>query len=91
MNTGDRFIVITGGPGSGKTTLIEALARAGLETMPEAGRAIIRDQTRIGGRGEHRKDQTLFAELMLQWELRSWNEAQALPAWWCSTGECLTS
>lgn len=79
MNTGDRFIVITGGPGSGKTTLIEALSRAGLQTMPEAGRAIIQDQTRIGGRGEHRQDKALYAELMLQWELRSWNEAQALP------------
>lgn len=56
MNTGERFIVITGGPGSGKTTLIEALARAGFQTMPEAGRAIIQDQARIGGRGEHRQD-----------------------------------
>src|SRR3546814_13735359 len=38
------FHVITGGPGSGKSTLIEALAVEGFDHMPEAGRAIIRDQ-----------------------------------------------
>jgi len=37
-----RFIVLTGGPGSGKTTLIEALRRLGLVTAPEAGRASIK-------------------------------------------------
>lgn len=73
-----RFFVITGGPGSGKTTLIEALARCGLGAMPEAGRAIIQDQTRIGGAGWHGQDRRLFAELMLGWEMRSWHEARAL-------------
>src|SRR3546814_1518314 len=43
------FHVITGGPGSGKSTLIEALAVEGFDHMPEAGRAIIRDQVAIGG------------------------------------------
>jgi len=28
-DTSDRFFVLTGGPGSGKTTLIDALGRAG--------------------------------------------------------------
>lgn len=35
----DHFIVITGGPGLGKSTLIDALAAQGLRHMPEAGRA----------------------------------------------------
>jgi predicted ATPase len=43
------FYIITGGPGSGKSTLIEALAAEGFHHMPEAGRAIIRDQVAIGG------------------------------------------
>lgn len=43
------FHIITGGPGSGKTTLIDALAALGFQHMPEAGRAIIRDQVAIGG------------------------------------------
>jgi predicted ATPase len=43
------FHIITGGPGAGKTTLIDALAAEGIRHMPEAGRAIIRDQVAIGG------------------------------------------
>jgi predicted ATPase len=45
----DRFFVLTGGPGSGKTALIDALRSAGFTTSVEAGRGIIRDQSAIGG------------------------------------------
>src|SRR3546814_5786536 len=69
------FHVITGGPGSGKSTLIEALAVEGFDHRPEAGRAIIRDQVAIGGAALPWADRAAFAELMLGWELRSWHEA----------------
>lgn len=73
------LIVITGGPGSGKSTLIEALAREGYATVSsEAGRAIIRDQVAIGGTALPWTDPRLFAELMLSWEMRSHREASAL-------------
>ncbi|WP_095087949.1 AAA family ATPase [Mesorhizobium sophorae] len=65
QNNSDRFFVLTGGPGSGKTTLIEALRRAGFATAVEAGRAI------IGGTALPWHDRALFAELMLSWEMRS--------------------
>ncbi len=71
-----RFVVITGGPGSGKTTLIEALSQRGFATSPEAGRAIIRDQVAIGGQALPWADRQLFAELMLGWELRSHQAAR---------------
>lgn len=71
------FHIITGGPGSGKTTLINALALEGFHHMPEAGRAIIRDQVAIGGTALPWSDRAAFAELMLAWELRSWHEAHA--------------
>jgi predicted ATPase len=72
------LIVITGGPGSGKSTLIQALAREGYATAPEeAGRAIIRDQAAIGGTALPWADARLFAELMLSWEMRSHREACA--------------
>ena len=45
----DRLFIITGGPGSGKSTVIDALAKRGISTMSEAGRAIIQDQVAIGG------------------------------------------
>lgn len=73
----DHMFVVTGGPGSGKTSLIEAMARRGFCTMPEGGRAIIRHQAAIGGPALPWRDRVLFAELMLGWELRSWHEARA--------------
>jgi len=72
----DRFFVITGGPGSGKTTLIEALERAGHARTVEAGRAIIQDQVAIGGRALPWADRAAFAEMMLCWEIRSYRIAQ---------------
>lgn len=74
----DHLYVITGGPGSGKTSLVDALAEAGLMGMPEAGRAIIRDQVAIGGYGLPWANRALFAELMLAWELCAHRQASAL-------------
>ncbi len=74
----DHLFVVTGGPGTGKSTLIEALQRRGVMSMPEAGRAIIRDQVAIGGAALPWGDRALYAELMLGWELRSHHEAEAM-------------
>lgn len=71
----DNLFVLTGGPGSGKTTLVDALADAGFATCPEAGRAIIRDQTALDDPALPWNDPALFAELMLSWELRSHHAA----------------
>ncbi|MCH8685029.1 AAA family ATPase [Pedomonas mirosovicensis] len=72
----DRLFVITGGPGSGKTSLVEALSARGLTCAPEAGRAIIQDQVAIDGQALPWADRRAFAELMLGWELRSHRMAQ---------------
>ena len=74
----DRFFVLTGGPCSGKSTLIAALQRAGFQAMPEAGRAIIQQQVAIDGPALAWKDPGLFAELGLSWEMRSYREALQL-------------
>jgi len=78
MSDIDRLFIITGGPGSGKSTLIEALAAQGLSHMPEAGRAIIQDQVAIGGTALPWSDRLAFAELMLSWEMRSYRAAQEI-------------
>jgi predicted ATPase len=75
----ERLTVITGGPGSGKTTLIDLLRERGFAVAPEAGRAIIQDQTTIGGTALPWRDPALFAELMLAWELRSYRWALDQP------------
>jgi len=75
-NGAERFLVLTGGPGSGKSALIEALQRYGYGGSVEAGRGIIQDQMAIGGRALPWVDPALFAELMLAWEIRSYRLAQ---------------
>jgi predicted ATPase len=71
-----RFHVLTGGPGSGKTALVAALARAGYARSVEAGRAIIQEQAAIGGCALPWREPRLFAELMLGWEMRSYRMAE---------------
>ncbi|MFI0355198.1 AAA family ATPase [Actinomadura sp. 9N407] len=73
----ERFVVLTGGPGSGKSTLIDRLAGYGYARSEEAGRGVIRDQMAIGGPALPWNDPGLFAELMLSWELRSYRMAEA--------------
>jgi predicted ATPase len=77
--TTDNLIIIAGGPGAGKTTLIGLLAEAGFAVAPEAGRGIIVDQVAIDGRGLPWRDAELFAELMLAWDLRSYAWARRQP------------
>lgn len=46
--TKDNFYVITGGPGGGKTTLLEGLASKGYKYIPETARQIIKDRILMG-------------------------------------------
>ncbi|EKT56207.1 AAA family ATPase [Providencia sneebia] len=75
MINSTKNIVITGGPGSGKSTLINILSSKGYMCFPEAGRAIIQDQVLIDGNALPWVDRKAFAELMLCWDMRSWNIA----------------
>lgn len=49
QHDGNHLFIITGGPGAGKTTLIDALSAAGFPTSREAGRRIIQEQLDSGG------------------------------------------
>ncbi|HFF9781008.1 ATPase [Serratia marcescens] len=81
-----RRIVLTGGPGSGKSTLIDVLHRRGYPHSLEAGRAIIQDQVSTGGHALPWGDRQAFAERMLDWELRSWREATGETCWFFDRG-----
>ena len=74
----DRLFVITGAPGSGKTTLINALAARGLTVMPEGARAIIQQQVATGGTALPWSNRLAFAELMLEWDVRAYQAALEL-------------
>src|SRR4029077_4126485 len=56
-----------------------ALRSRGYACSTEAGRAIIQDQVKIGGSALPWRDRMLFAELMLQWEMRSYRLAELNP------------
>ena len=71
------FHVVTGGPGSGKSSLIKALQAAGYPAAQEAGRAVIQGQAEIDGPALPWSDPALFAELMLAHDIRSHREAAA--------------
>lgn len=71
-----RLFVVTGGPGAGKTSLIAALAQRGLATMPESGRAIIREQLAGGGNALPWADRSAYAALMLRRDLATWRAAR---------------
>ena len=42
-----RFHIITGGPGSGKSSVIDALAEEGVSHMPEAGAPLFKTKLRL--------------------------------------------
>lgn len=66
-----RRIVVTGGPGSGKTSLIDTLQARGFHRSIEAGRAIIQEEVRTGGTALPWGDRQAYTERMLAWELAS--------------------
>lgn len=56
--------LVTGPPGAGKTSLLNALG-AEFAVCPEPARAVLAGQRAIGGRGTGEQDAGLFVELML--------------------------
>jgi predicted ATPase len=59
------FYILTGGPGSGKTTILNGLRDRGFTCVEEVGRLLIQEQLKIGGNAVHWGDQKAFRDLML--------------------------
>ncbi|RAP41760.1 ATPase [Rhodovulum viride] len=74
----DHFFVATGGPGAGKTGLTTELARRGFHTIPESGRAIIREEMASGGDALPWADRMTYAKRMLERDLSAYSAAKAL-------------
>ncbi|HEY9537939.1 MAG TPA: AAA family ATPase [Kiloniellaceae bacterium] len=61
----DHYFVLTGAPGSGKTTVLNALRQLGIATVDEPARQILAEQRSIGGAGVPDRNPALFTELLL--------------------------
>ena len=59
------YFLLTGAPGSGKSTVLHELRRRGYRGVDEAARQIIAEQRTIGGNGIYDRDPSLFHELIL--------------------------
>lgn len=60
------FYIITGGPGVGKTTLLEELQRRDYCCVPEVARVIIKEQMATGGTALPWMDTRKYSDLMLE-------------------------
>lgn len=70
------YYILTGGPGSGKTTVIKALAQLGFSVVPEVGRAIIQQQIQIHGNALPWDDKQLFFDHMFDASLADYRQQQ---------------
>ena len=70
----NNFYIINGGPGVGKTTLINEFSKNGFLTQEEEARKIIRKQLAKNGDGVPWLNKTLYAQLMLNASIRTYDK-----------------
>ncbi len=63
---------MSGGPGSGKTTVLRELAGRGFPFAPEVARQIIQEQAQTGGTALPWHDRTAYTMLMLERSIESY-------------------
>lgn len=69
-----QIAVVTGGPGAGKTTLCNELAKEGIAIGRESGRAVL---AQAGGRDLRRHDPLSYALEILKLDLENFNRARS--------------
>jgi predicted ATPase len=66
--------VITGGPGVGKTTLLQEIQQRGFTIVPEIARELIQEQQAIDGDALPWKDKSLYCDLMFERSIESFEK-----------------
>lgn len=74
------FYLFTGGPGAGKSTVIELLAKQNKLVVPEVARNIIRHQKTIGGSAMHDGDRIAYTALMLERSIEDFERLASVDA-----------
>jgi len=75
MLAANNFFVITGGPSSGKTTLVETLKKKGYRGIDEAARIILQEEESRGGDVKAYRNTVEFTELEFQRSLAYYIQA----------------
>ncbi len=68
------LVVITGGPGCGKTTVLDELKRRDCPIVAEVARGIIQEQVSLGGHALPWADRKHYTKLMLQRSIESFQQ-----------------
>tara|TARA_R110002167_G_scaffold360062_3_gene577481 strand:+ start:9110 stop:9682 length:573 start_codon:yes stop_codon:yes gene_type:complete len=76
LKENNNFYVITGGPGVGKTSLLEELGNRQYKIVPEIARELIREQQESNGEALPWKDKELYKEIMFRRSLNSYEQAE---------------
>jgi predicted ATPase len=77
----DRFVVISGCSGGGKSTLLAELARRGYAAIDEPGRRIVAAELKSGGSALPWLDGTAFAQRAFEMALADRKRAAQLDGW----------
>jgi predicted ATPase len=73
----ENYYLITGGPGSGKSSVINSLHLQSYTVVDEAARIIIKEQKRSGGHATQSGDRLKFCQLMLKQGLKDFIDYSA--------------
>lgn len=77
----ERFIVISGCSGGGKSTLLAELARRGHAVIEEPGRRIVKEEAKLGGTALPWVDGTAFARRALAMARADYEAASRFNGW----------
>ncbi|RNC64930.1 AAA family ATPase [Proteiniphilum sp. X52] len=76
LKENNNFYVITGGPGVGKTTLLEELKNRNFQIVPEIARELIKEQQAKNGKALPWKDKNLYKEMMFERSINSFEQIE---------------
>ncbi|MGH7016304.1 MAG: AAA family ATPase [Caulobacteraceae bacterium] len=77
----DRFVLITGCSGAGKSSLLDELKSRGFAVVEEPGRRIVREELEAGGRALPWTNAAAFARKAVTLALADLGAAQSLEGW----------